>query len=411
MPDHSAQALTVSAVARFLYTLVSKNVSPLWIRGEISNLKVQQNGNAYFSLKDAESKLGAMILQASRARSSIPQLKNGAEVLVFGSVSYYKKEGYVSVFVEEMEFLGEGLLQRRFEELKRKLLAEGLFDPSRKRPIPSFPRVVGVVTSPSGAAVRDILNVTGRRFSGVHIVLFPAQVQGDKAAPEISAAIRVANEFFRDKIDVLIVGRGGGSLEDLWCFNEESVARAIAASKIPVISAVGHEIDFTIADFVADLRAPTPSAAAELVVKDRQEVLRHLDNLKSRLQSQTEGRLERAAFVIRNRGAEYLRRLLQNNLAEARLSLQDLQNRLKTRQETTFRDLRSALHLQSEKLGALNPEKILERGYSITYRIAEDGSRTTVKQPSAVKKGDRILTVVTGGKIRSVVDNEPEAEA
>lgn len=271
---------TVSEITQRIKDHLESAFGGFWVEGEISNLRIPGSGHAYFTLKDEGAQIRAALFR-NRARRIRFELTDGMRVLAFGGVEVYSPKGEYQLVVELVEPQGVGALQLRFEQLKRKLEEEGLFDPARKRSIPLFPRRIGVVTSPTGAVIRDILHVLGRRFANLHIQIYPVRVQGDEAPGEIVRAIRDLNEM--GGIDVLILARGGGSLEDLWAFNEEEVARAIAASKIPVISAVGHETDFTIADFVADLRAPTPSAAAELVVREKEAVVRQLQGLSDRL--------------------------------------------------------------------------------------------------------------------------------
>lgn len=406
MQGHAEQAISVSDLAKFLSGLISQNLQPLWIRGEISNLKTVSNGNAYLSVKDNESKINAIIMANSRANKHIRDMKNGLEILIFGRVSYYKKEGTISVFVDDIEFLGEGLLKQKFDELKKKLEAEGLFNKDRKRPIPEYPEWVGVVTSPTGAAIQDILNVMNRRFSGVHLIVFPAAVQGENAAAEIATAIRVANKYAGDRLDVLIVGRGGGSMEDLWCFNEETVARAIAASKIPVISAVGHEIDYTISDFVADLRAPTPSAAAELVVKDKKELLENVRYHQFKIEKILSTRMEYLKQSLELKGSGYLKKWMENTLNETSMTLDNLSIRFRNLLGSYFTNLKAALETMKGKLGALNPENILKRGYSVTYLLGPDGTKKILKSVRSIKKGERLGTLLTDGSITSVVDEK-----
>lgn len=391
----------MSAVAELIKNIISQSISRIWIRGEVSNLKIQKNGHIYFTIKDDTAKMSALIMKFSKARPEGENLKDGMEILILGNVSYYTKEGYISVFVDALQFLGEGNLKQKFEELKNRLFQEGLFDHSHKKPVPAFPRVVGVVTSPSGAAIQDILQVTGRRFSNVHIVVFPTAVQGDAAAAEICRSIRVANRFAQS-IDVLIVGRGGGSLEDLWCFNEESVAREIFNSRIPVISAVGHEIDFTIADFVADQRAPTPSAAAELVVKDKSDIKRHLENLKSRLEYQLQGRLDNFRHRLSTRGSEALNFSLDKCLSDLSLQLNNLSIRFQNHLAQYFRSLRHQIEVKKEKLNALNPFNTLARGYSITTLI-KNGRRTTLRDSEQPEPGDLIESRLHQGYLLSTV--------
>jgi exodeoxyribonuclease VII large subunit len=274
------RVLTVSALSAQLAAVMEERFPAVWIEGEISNFKVYGSGHAYFTLKDEGAQLRCVLFR-TRARRVRFEPKDGLHVMGFGAVEVYAQRGEYQLVVELLEPRGLGALQLAFEQLKERLAAEGLFSPTRKRPLPRFPRKIGIVTSPSGAALRDMLRVISRRFGEVHIVLAPARVQGEGAAAEVAQGVRELNAL--GDVDVIIVGRGGGSLEDLWAFNDEMLARTIAASKIPVISAVGHEVDFTIADFVADVRAATPSNAAELVVKEKRAVVESLADLRVRL--------------------------------------------------------------------------------------------------------------------------------
>ncbi len=267
--EEEDEVYSVSDINRAIKKQLEGNFSHIWLKGEISNFKAHTSGHHYFSLKDDKAQISAVMFRGFNSRLKFKP-ESGMEVLVRGKITVYEPRGNYQVFCEAMEPVGAGALQKAFEQLKEKLQQEGLFDADKKQPIPAFPKEVGVVTSPTGAAIQDILNVLGRRSKRVHVTVIPARVQGEGSAQEIVRGIELANKV--NQFDVLIVGRGGGSIEDLWCFNEEIVARAIFASKIPVISAVGHEIDFTIADFVADLRAPTPSAAAEVVAKSEEEL-------------------------------------------------------------------------------------------------------------------------------------------
>jgi exodeoxyribonuclease VII large subunit len=273
--------LSVSQLAEQLRAVVEERFPAVWVEGEISNFKVYGSGHCYFTLKDNAAQIRAVLFR-NRLRRIRFEPKDGLHVMAFGSIEVYAQRGEYQLVVELLEPRGLGALQLAFEQLKSRLEAEGLFDTRRKRTLPRFPRKIGIVTSPSGAAIRDMLRVIGRRFGGLHIVVAPARVQGDGAAAEIARGLDELNAL--GDVDVIIVGRGGGSLEDLWAFNEEVVARAIAGSKAPVISAIGHEVDFTIADFVADLRAPTPSAAAELVVREKRTVRESVSDLRTRLE-------------------------------------------------------------------------------------------------------------------------------
>jgi exodeoxyribonuclease VII large subunit len=284
------QVWTVSELTRRIKDLLETNLPAFWVEGEISNLRIPSSGHVYFTLKDEAAQIKAVLFR-NRARRIHFEPQDGLSVLAFGGLDVYAPRGEYQLVVELLEPKGLGALQLAFEQLKARLEAEGLFDQARKRPIPLFPKKIGIVTSPTGAAVRDILRIISRRFADLHIVIYPARVQGEGAAGEIVQGIQELGRL--GDLDVLIVARGGGSIEDLWAFNEEAVARAIAASKVPVISAVGHETDVTIADFVSDLRAPTPSGAAELVVSEKMAVLGRLADLEERLHRSMRRRMER----------------------------------------------------------------------------------------------------------------------
>ena len=280
MPDAGRRVFTVSELTRAVKDTLEGRFGGLWVEGEISNLRVHSSGHVYFTLKDEDAQMRAVLFRGRMRRVRF-EPADGLHVLAFGRLDVYAVRGEYQLVCEVMEPKGLGALQLAFEQLKARLAAEGLFDPARKRALPTLPRRVGLVTSPTGAAVRDFLRVVTRRFAGLQVLVCPVRVQGDTAAGEIAEALGTLNRL--GDLDVIVLARGGGSLEDLWAFNEEAVARAIAASKIPVISAVGHETDVTIADFVADLRAPTPSAAAELVVREKAELVRQLATLATRL--------------------------------------------------------------------------------------------------------------------------------
>jgi exodeoxyribonuclease VII large subunit len=267
------KVLSVSDLNRYIKELLEGQFATIWLKAEISNFKAHTSGHFYFSLKDSRAQISAVMFRGYNGQLRF-RPEDGMEVLVRGKITVYEPRGNYQIFCEMMEPVGAGALQKAFEQLKAKLQKEGLFDEARKRPLPALPRHIAIVTSPTGAAIRDMLNVLGRRFKGAHVTVIPCKVQGDAAPGEIVEAIKLAQKL--KDVDVMIVGRGGGSIEDLWAFNDERVARAIAAARVPVISAVGHEIDFTIADFVADLRAPTPSAAAELVVRNAADLVDRL---------------------------------------------------------------------------------------------------------------------------------------
>jgi len=405
--DPGRRVFTVSELTLAVKGEIETGFAGLWVEGEVSNLRVHASGHVYFTLKDETAQLRAVLFR-SRARRVRFEPADGLHVLAFGSLEVYAARGEYQLVCEILEPKGLGALQLALEQLKARLAADGLFDPARKRALPPFPRRIGLVTSPSGAAVRDFLRVVTRRFAGVHVTIYPVRVQGETAAPEIVQALRELNRL--GGFDVLVLARGGGSLEDLWAFNEEAVARAIASSKIPVISAVGHETDVTVADFVADLRAPTPSAAAELVVREKAQLVVHLQGLADRLDRASRlgvrrlrerledlgrrpvlteparplrdwarrlddlgTRLERA---MRRRHAEAWRRVDQAGRAlrperlraglghQARL-LAQLRSRLEqvARGELTRR--RHAVEALAGRLDSLSPLACLARGYSI----------------------------------------------
>jgi exodeoxyribonuclease VII large subunit len=414
-------ALSVSQLTSRIKDQLESNFSDVVITGEISNFKAHSSGHFYFSLKDEGASITAVMFRGSNQHLKFTP-NNGQMVLGVGKISVYPPRGNYQIIFSRLEPAGVGALQLAFEQLKAKLQAEGLFDSSRKKAIPKFPTRIGVVTSPTGAAIQDMLNVLGRRFGGVHIQILPVKVQGDGSAAEVAQAIGHFNQFFPE-IDVLIVGRGGGSLEDLWAFNEEVVARAIANSSIPVISAVGHEIDFTIADFVADLRAPTPSAAAELVVADRLETLRHLDSLGRRLRrfldrfqmlqmkvddlSQRVGRSVLEKISRRRERFQSLRfRLTEKSplmkLKEIRFRYESANDQLRHQIEVCLKDLSQKRDNLDTKLRLLNPKSIMERGYSLV-RIEKTGK--IVRKVSEVQMGDRLLVELSKGKITARVSS------
>lgn len=441
------KALSVTQLVRRMKNLLEIELGEQWVEGEVSNLRRQASGHWYFSLKDEGAQIACAMFGARRKPGS-DALEDGAKVRVFAEPSVYEARGQLQIIVTKVERAGLGDLQARFEALKRKLEAEGLFAVERKRRIPVFPRVVGIVTSDSGAAVRDILNVLERRAPWVQPVLFPVRVQGKGAEVEIAEAIRRMGEpekYGIPRSDVLIVGRGGGSLEDLWNFNEEVVARAIAACPVPVISAVGHEIDFTIADFVADLRAPTPSAAAELAVPDGAELRQRLEAQRRRLGRRVAERVERLELILKNakrgvlsRGGERLLRepaqrvdalRMRLNAAvvaawrERRETLKALRRILETQRPERVVDERlramSQVRARLEKLALANverredgvkrlramlkvlgPQSAFERGFSMTL----DGKGRLVKSVADVKAGEALVTKLGDGEVRSLVE-------
>ncbi|MBN1404962.1 MAG: exodeoxyribonuclease VII large subunit [Candidatus Omnitrophica bacterium] len=388
---------TISELTKEIRFSLEGSFSSIWVEGEVSNFIRHSSGHCYLSLKDAESVLACVIFKDAADALSF-KIEDGMKLVCFGRISVYNKRGQYQLYIEQAQPKGIGALQLAFEQLKNKLKKEGLFDAEHKKPLPLLPSRIGVVTSPTGAAIRDILNIIDRRFPNMHIILYPVKVQGGGAKEDIKEAIEVFNRL--NNVDVLIVGRGGGSMEDLWAFNEEIVARAIYNSKIPVISAVGHEIDFTIADFVADLRAPTPSAAAEIVAGKKQDFLDNIENLKQRLKivllSQKDS-VEQKLKSLRERYAFKQPKILiqqyHQRLDEIAKSInQGIGHILRKKEMQTL--------AARGRLTALNPSAILKRGYSITTRIS-DG--TIIKDESAIKDGDLIKTKLAKGSIISKV--------
>jgi exodeoxyribonuclease VII large subunit len=424
MPDPDrgepgVRVFKVSELTRLIRATLEQAFGEVWIEGELSNVRRPASGHCYFTVKDASAQISAVLFRGNQ-RGLAFRPADGLQVRVFGELTVYDRGGNYQVIVRRMEQWGKGALQAQFEKLKESLRAEGLFDASRKRPLPLLPRRVGVVTSPTGAAIRDILNVIGRRFPNLHVLVAPARVQGDGAAAEIAAAVDLLNA--RSDVEVMIVGRGGGSLEDLWCFNEEPVARAIARSRIPVVSAVGHEIDFTISDFVADVRAPTPSAAAELVVdrKDAfEERLARLDRDMQRLLRQASAdararvRAVRASYVFREPGnlaRQYRERLvalrlraahgLEAALRAGRQRVDEAQLRLGHGMQARRDGAAQALRRLQTHLEALSPLAVLARGYSVT----RDAQGRVIRRASEASEGDVLETILVEGRLRSVVD-------
>ena len=391
------QVFTVTAITLAIKQMLEGVFRDVFVEGEVSNLREAASGHVYFDLKDRESLLSAVMFKWD-ARKYGGELQEGIQVRVWGSLSCYAKQGRYQIVVKTAEALAKGNLFLEFEKLKKKLEAEGLFAPEHKKPIPAYPQRIAVVTSPTGAAVRDILSVLKRRSPHLEVLIAPVLVQGDEAAPQIAHAIADLNRF-KPAPDVILVGRGGGSIEDLWAFNEEIVARAIFKSKIPVISCVGHEVDFTIADFVADLRAPTPSAAAELVVQNSQNTQEHIAQLQKRLLQAISLFYERAK---RRFDLAVNSRVFKNpetiTLAKEQ-ELDDLTLRLESAWKERLSSFEHRFALAQNQLQALGPQAVLKRGYSISRRA--DGS--VVSRVNQTAPGETLFIQVQDGMIRSEV--------
>lgn len=376
---------TVSEITRLIKITLEDSFYSVWIEGEISGFKRHSSGHFYFTLKDQHAQLSAVMWRGKNI-SLFFTPQDGMKVLAKGRITVFEKSGRYQLDVDTLQPLGIGELQIAFEQLKARLQEEGLFDERWKKPIPPFPETVGIVTSPTGAAIRDMVSIINRRFPGVQLILRPVKVQGKGAAEEIAQAVDEFNEY--GAVDVLIVGRGGGSLEDLWAFNEEIAARAIFRSKIPVISAVGHEIDFTIADFVADLRAPTPSAAAELVVPDAaqewEKVLQWLQRLY---------RITTNKFNFLNEKVQLLKssRALQmpvEFIKQSALQLDMLSGKLEMSYQKHIKNRIEYLNQLESRLKALDTEAVLKRGFSITYRSKDN---IIVKESAQLTSGDGVI--------------------
>jgi exodeoxyribonuclease VII large subunit len=411
-PAMSRRIWPVRELVGQIRELVEEQYGDVWVEGEISNFRPAPSGHMYFTLKDADAQLPVVLFRRQAILLRF-RPEDGLHVLVRGRVSIYDQRGQMQLLAETMEPVGAGSLQLAFEQLKQRLKAEGLFDTDRKRSLPAFPRTVGIVTSPAGAVIRDLLNIVGRRHSGLNVLLCAASVQGDSAAGEIEAAIACLNSS--GLADVIVLARGGGSLEDLAAFNSERVARAIAGSRLPVVSAVGHETDFTIADFVADLRAPTPSAAAELITEAQH-------NIEERLALQT-SRLDRAARyqllqarqrmtrvpVARAEGRvmAILHRMEQprQRLAHAHQHLTIGGTRMNHAMERRVQVERARLHSLDARLHSLSPLAVLDRGYA----LVQDAQGVLIRSVQQVKAGDSVLTRLSDGAFRSRVEKDAPA--
>ena len=402
--DAFAGAITVSQLNRQAKALLESGLARLWVEGEISNLARPASGHMYFSLKDKSAQVRAAFFR-QRQRGPTIGLKDGDQVLVYGRVSIYEARGDYQLIVEQVEPAGEGALKRQFEVLKKMLAAEGLFDEGRKQELPALPERIGVITSPAGAAIRDIISVLRRRFPSIPVVIYPAAVQGDAAPSELIAALETA--VSRDECDVLIMARGGGSLEDLWAFNDEKLARAIAESPIPIVSAVGHEVDVTIADFVADVRAPTPSGAAELVVPDGDDWLRSINSLATRI-----ARLGQREIEDRAQALDWLaRRLAQSSpittLQRSMTRLGNLKQRLSTGARGAVAENSHRLELAMRGLHAVSPLATLDRGYAIVEDVQ---SGKVLVNASDASTGDDVRARLARGELIATVISTKEAD-
>ena len=397
-PSAAARVVySVSRLNREVRGLLESGLGRVWVEGEVSNLSRPSSGHWYFSLKDRDAQLRCAMFRTRNAQTQFP-LREGQLVLAQGRVSLYEPRGDYQLLIDHLEDAGLGRLQRAFEALKARLAAEGLFAPERKRPLPAVPRRIGVLTSPTGAALRDILHILRRRFPAAAVLLYPIPVQGAAAAPVIAAALALASA--RAECEVLILARGGGSLEDLWAFNDERVARAIAQCRIPILSGVGHETDFTIADFVADVRAPTPSGAAELAVPDCSAWLQRLGQLGTRFASAMRRALADEGSIVATLIARLQRAHPGVRLARHGARLSELEQRMQLATRRRLASERSHLNGLARALQAVSPLATLERGFAVITRSA-DGTLVTNAEQLAV--GERFDARLASGALQATV--------
>ncbi len=387
--------LTVAQLNAYIKQIIDGDriLANVWVKGEISNFTNHyKTGHFYFTIKDPDSLIRAVMFKSAAAKLKfLPE--NGMKVIVRGRVSAFVRDGQYQIYVEAMEPDGVGSLYIAFEQLKRKLEAEGLFAPSRKRPIPKIPTRIGIITSPTGAAVRDMINITRRRFPYAKLILFPSLVQGPDAPSQLISGVNYFNAAC--SVDVIIIGRGGGSIEDLWAFNDEALARTVAASTIPVISAVGHETDFTICDFAADVRAPTPSAAAELAVPDTAELLRKINNIVGHMELALTKSIGMRQTQLSQLAKSRALTSPQNFIDDKRMVLLSLASRMEQEMKLSLTNKRGRFASLTASLEALNPMSVISRGYSAVF----DDSGKLIKSTKQIKKGDRFKFRTTDGSV------------
>lgn len=407
MKTDERQVFTVTALNEYIKLKLETDeaLMRVFIRGEISNFTNHKSGHFYFTVKDETSRISAVMFRSSAAKLTfVPE--NGMKVIIGGRVSAYVRDGQYQIYADSLEPDGVGALYIAYEQLKAKLGAEGLFDEAKKKPLPRYPMRIGVITSPTGAAIRDIINILGRRFPIAEVVLYPSLVQGESAAPQLIEGLRYFNE--KKNVNVIIIGRGGGSLEDLWAFNSEALVRAVAASELPVISAVGHEIDFTLCDFAADRRAPTPSAAAEIAVPERYELKRKLGNVTARLELLESKKLELLRGTLDRMRKSRVLTDPRNVIDDRRMALGIAEDKLYNRMTFLLERKKSALAGKTAKLDAMDPLSVLSRGYAAAF--SADG--TVIKSTAQVEKGSDISLMLSDGTVKAtvcdIVTNEKE---
>jgi exodeoxyribonuclease VII large subunit len=420
--EATRKVFSVAELTEQIRRLLEKQIGMVWVGGEVTNFRAQSSGHIYFTLKDASAQIACVLFRGE----TVPHrelISDGQKILLQGDLTVYEPRGQYQLIVRAIELQGVGALQIAFEKLKEKLAGEGLFALERKRPLPKYPQRIGLVTSPTGAAIRDVLHVFQRRNPGLEIILAPARVQGDGAAREIAGAIRLLNEFGAGKLDLILITRGGGSLEDLWAFNEEIVARAIFESAIPIVSAVGHETDFTIADFVADLRAATPSAAAEIITEGVFSSCKFLKQCGERMRQLLNRQLTNKQFLLAHHAGRLIRahprrkfqnwqqrlddlqtdlsRCLKQRARHLQIVLQNLLERLhRIRPSHSLIQRREQLRQIERRLNALGPQQVLSRGYSITMDAT---TGKILKDAKKVKAGQKLNTQLKTGEVVSKV--------
>lgn len=411
LSSSSPSAYSVAEVTRLIKQALEGNFKRVWVEGEVSNLKKTVAGHVYFTLKDEHAQLSAVMFRATASRYSLSQsqlsqsksaLENGLRIRVRGDISVYEKGGNYQIICQSFEKVGLGELQMRFLELKEKLYQQGWFAPERKQPLPAFPKGVGIITSRTGAAIRDMQQIIRSRMPTLPVFLFPVKVQGDGSAQEIASAIEWVNQHGFDKLDVLIVGRGGGSLEDLWAFNEHVVAKAIFESRLPVVSAVGHEVDFTIADFVADVRAETPSKAAFLVSPDRDALIDALQRHHGRLFDSMHSNMRRLQEKLKSFSQHYAFRDPVMRMQQFTQRLDDAAGRLAYSVQHQLKSHRTQLGNLSQMLNSLSPNAVLERGYAI---VQQPENHQVVDRVADVKHRQPLSVTLKDGRLDVVVED------
>jgi len=399
MTDNESKILTVSQLNEYIKMLLdgTPTLSNVYIKGEISNFTNHRTGHLYFTLKDEGAVLKSVMFRSSASRLMFMP-EDGMRVVARGRISVFPASGQYQLYCEDIQPDGVGALYIAYEQLKRKLEAEGLFRDDIKRPLPKIPTRIGIITSPTGAAIRDMINITGRRFPYAEIILYPSLVQGDGAPTQLIAGLKYFNDSKR--CDVIIIGRGGGSIEDLWAFNNEGLARAVRESKIPVISAVGHETDFTICDFAADRRAPTPSAAAELAVPDTAELMRKINNIIGRMELLLSQNINLRRKTLEQLASQRVIKNPKNLIDDRRMRLLNLEEKLSSSVQITVKNKQNTFIQYTSKLEALNPLAVISRGYSAVFK--PDGS--LVKSIDNISVGDKLNFRLADGVVEAVAE-------